>query len=168
MTLSMYQASVPVFVRMLGNLEVILKKAAAYAEAKEIDPTILVNARLFPDMFALARQVQIATDQAKGCVARLAGQEPPSYEDNEATIDELIGRIHKTVKFVNSFSAEQIDGTEDKHINFKIRDLTFEFTGMAYLLNWVTPNFYFHITTTYNILRHNGVEVGKRDFLGER
>jgi hypothetical protein len=168
MTLSMYQASVPVFVRMLGSLEEILKRAAAHAEAKGFDPAVLVNARLYPDMFALARQVQIATDQAKGLVSRLAGQEPPPYEDNETTFDELIVRIKKTVEYVSSFSADQIDGTEDKDITFKIRDITFEFKGMAYLLNWVMPNLYFHITTAYNILRHNGVEIGKRDFLGGR
>jgi hypothetical protein len=152
----------------LGSLEEILKRAAAHAEAKGFDPAVLVNARLYPDMFALARQVQIATDQAKGLVSRLAGQEPPPYEDNETTFDELIVRIKKTVEYVSSFSADQIDGTEDKDITFKIRDITFEFKGMAYLLNWVMPNLYFHITTAYNILRHNGVEIGKRDFLGGR
>jgi hypothetical protein len=167
MTISMYQASVPLFERMLGNLIVILEKGAAHAAAKGFEPAILVNARLSPDMFALARQVQIAADMAKGCVARLAGEEPPKYEDNEATFADLIARTNKTIAFVKTFKPAQIDGTEDKQIVLKMRTGELEFKGLAYLLHFVYPNFYFHITTTYDILRHNGVEVGKMDFIGK-
>ena len=164
--LSMYQASVPVFVRMLGNLRVILQKGSAHAEAKKFDPSVLAQARLAPDMFPLTRQVQIATDQAKGCAARLAGIEPPKFEDNEATMDDLLARIDKTVAFVNSIKAEQIDGSEKKNIVLQMRTGEMKFEGQPYLLNFVLPNFYFHIATAYNLLRHNGVDVGKKDFLG--
>jgi hypothetical protein len=167
MTISMYQASVPLLERMLGNLVVILEKGAAHAAAKGFEPAILVNARLYPDMFALARQVQIATDIAKGCVARLAGVEPTKYEDNEATIADLIARTNKIIAYVRTFKPAQIDGSEDKQIVLKMRTGELEFKGLDYLLHFVYPNFYFHITTTYDILRHNGVEVGKMDFLGK-
>jgi hypothetical protein len=167
MTISMYQASVPVFERMLANFALILGKGAAHAAAKKIDPVVFVNARLAPDMFDLAKQVQIATDISKGCVARLAGEEPPKYEDNEATFPELIARINKTIDFVKSFKPAQIDGTEEKQIVLKMRTGPLEFNGLQYLLIFVYPNFYFHITTAYDILRHNGVEVGKMDFLGK-
>jgi len=166
MSLSMYQASIPVFVRMLGNLSVILEKGAAYAEAKKIDPSILVTARLAPDMFTLARQVQIATDGVKGCAARLAGIEVPSYPDTETTFAELQARIAKTIAFVQSVSAEQIDGSEERSITLKIGGKEKSFKGQPYLLTFVLPNFYFHITTTYAILRHNGADIGKMDFLG--
>lgn len=166
MKISMYQASVPNFILMLNNLSAILEKAAAHAEAKKIDPAVLINARLYPDMFPLARQVQIATDNAKGCAARLAGVEPPKYEDNETTFPELIARIRKTADFLATFKPEQIDGSEDKPITLKFRDATRNFIGMPYLLNYVLPNIYFHIATAYGILRHNGVEIGKQDFLG--
>ena len=167
MPLSMYQASVPVFTHMLANYVVVLQKGLAHAEAKKFDPAVLVGARLAPDMFDLAKQVQIAADMAKGCVARLAGQEPPKYEDNEKTIPELIARLEKTIAFIKTFTPAQIDGTEDKQIVLKMSWATLEFRGMQYLLNWVYPNFYFHITTGYALLRHNGVEVGKMDFLGK-
>jgi uncharacterized protein len=167
MTISMYQASVPVFVRMLNNLAGILATAAAHAEAKKIDPAVLINSRLYPDMFALVRQVQIAADSAKGCAARLAGVEPPKYEDNETTFAELIARVHKTVDYLNTFKPEQIDGSEEKTITLTMRDKTRTFIGMPFLLNHAVPNLYFHITTTYAILRHCGVELGKRDFLGK-
>lgn len=166
MTLSMYQASVPVFIRMLGNLAAVLEKGAAHAAEKKIDPTVLLNSRLFPDMFPLVRQVQITSDTAKGGAARLAGLEPPKYEDNEASFPELIARIEKTVAFLNTLKPQQIDGSEDKAITITARGKTVEYVGMPYLLNTVLPNLYFHITTAYNILRHNGVEVGKRDYLG--
>lgn len=166
MTLSMYQASSPVFVRMLNNLAEILKKAAAHAEAKKIDPTALLRARLYPDMFPLTRQVQIATDTAKGCASRLAGIDPPRYEDNEASFTELLGRIEKTITFIKTVAPEVIDGSEGRTITLKVRDQTIVFTGQAYLLNFAQPNFYFHVTTAYDILRHNGVELGKTDFLG--
>ncbi|MDN3575587.1 DUF1993 domain-containing protein [Chitinimonas viridis] len=166
MSLSMYQASIPVFIRMLGNLSAILDKGAKHAEAKQFDPSVLVNSRLAPDMFPLARQIQIATDGAKGCAARLAGIDIPVFEDTETTIDELQARIAKTVAFLQSVSAAQIDGTEEKLVTLKLRGREAQFAGQAYLLNFVLPNFYFHVTTTYAILRHNGVEIGKPDYLG--
>lgn len=166
MTLSMYQASVPVFLRAFGNLTAILKKAAAHAEEKKIDPSALLQARLFPDMFPLARQVQIATDTAKGCAARLAGLEPPRYEDTEAGFAELLSRIEKTCTYVQSVTPEQIDGSEARPVSLKLRGQTVAFSGAAYLLNFALPNFFFHVTTAYDILRHNGVQLGKQDYLG--
>ena len=167
MKISMYQASVPTFILMLNNLSAILEKAAAHAAAKKIDPAVLVNGRLYPDMYPLSRQVQIATDNAKGCAARLAGLEPPKYEDNEATFAELIARIRKTTDYLAGFKPEQIDGSEEKTVVLKFRDSSRTFTGMPYLLNYVLPNIYFHIATAYGILRHNGVEIGKNDFIGK-
>jgi len=166
MSLTMYQASIPVFVRMLGNLSAILDKAAAHAETKKIDPAIFVSARLAPDMFPLSRQVQIATDMVKGCAARLAGIDVPSYEDNETTFADLQERITKTVAFLQSVSASQIDGSEDRKITLKFGSKELNFLGQAYLLDFVLPNFHFHLTTTYAILRHNGVEIGKKDYVG--
>jgi hypothetical protein len=166
MALSMYQASAPLFSRMLTNLANCLDKAAKYCEEKKIDPNALLNARLYPDMFHLIKQVQVATDMSKGGMARLAGQEPPVYEDTEKTFADLVARIQKTIAFINGFKPEQIDGTEDKEITLKMRAGEVKFKGLAYLQNFVYGNFYFHVTTTYAILRHNGVEVGKRDFLG--
>jgi uncharacterized protein len=163
----MYQASVPVFVRVLNNLAAILEKASAHAESRKIDPAVLIGYRLYPDMFGLARQVQIATDGAKGGVARLAGTEPPKYEDNEATIADLIARLRKTVTYLESIKPEQIDGSEDKTVTWKTQTATRTMQGMPYLLNHVTPNVYFHVTTAYDILRHCGVEIGKQDFLGK-
>ena len=168
MTISMYQSSLPVFVRMLHNLAGILEKGAAYAESKEIDPAVLVNARLYPDMFPLARQVQIATDIVKGCGARLSGQEPPKYEDNETGFPELNERVRKTIAFLETFKPDQIDGTENKQITLNMRSGSLTFDGLDYLTGFVIPNFYFHVATTYNILRHNGVELGKADFIGNR
>lgn len=166
MSLNMYEASIPVFVRMLGNLSSILDKAVIYAETKNIDPAILVNARLAPDMYPLSRQVQIATDMVKGCAARLAGIDVPSYEDNEATFADLQARIAKIVAFLQSVSAEQINGSEDRTVTLKLRGREIQFLGQPYLLDFVLPNLYFHVTTTYAILRHNGVEIGKMDYLG--
>ena len=165
MSLSMFDSSVPALKHMLGSLSSLLKKAAEHAASRKIAPSVFFDARLFPDMFSLSRQVQIATDQAKGCAARLAGVEIPKFEDNETTIEELLARIAKTIAFLDGFKAEQIDGTEAREIVLTVRDKTMEFKGKDYLLNWVLPNFYFHVTTAYNILRHNGVEIGKRDFL---
>jgi len=153
-------------IRTLTNLRAILEKAAAYAEAKKIEPTVLVNARLYPDMFPLSRQVQIATDMSKGGASRLAGLEPPKYEDNEASFPELVARIDKTIALLETFKPGQIDGSEDKSIMLPMHGRTVAFTGRPYLLDFVLPNIYFHITTTYAILRHNGVEIGKKDFLG--
>jgi hypothetical protein len=162
----MYQASIPVFVRMLGNLSIILDKATAHAEANKIDPTIFVNGRLTPDMFPLSRQVQIATDVIKGCAARLAGIEVPSYEDNESTFAELQARIAKTRAFIEGVTSDQVDGSEDRPITLKFGSKELHFLGQAYFLDFVLPNFYFHVTTTYAILRHYGVEVGKTDYTG--
>lgn len=166
MPLSMYQASVPRFVNMLTNLSAILDKAQAHVDAKKLDGTVLTSFRLFPDMLPMAKQVQIACDTAKGLVARLAGAEIPVYEDSEKTLAELKARIAKTIAFVQTFTPAQIDGTEDKDIVVKRGDKETHYKGMQFLLGHATPNLYFHITTTYNILRHNGVEIGKRDYLG--
>lgn len=167
MTLSMYQASVPVFLRAFDNLSTILDKGAAFAVAKKIDPSVLINARLAPDMFALARQVQIVSDTTKGCVARLAGIPIPSFTDTETTFPELKERIAKTAAFVKTVSAAQIDGSEGKPINMKVGPtMELSFTGQSYLLTFVLPNLFFHVTAVYAILRHNGVEVGKADYLG--
>ncbi len=166
MSLTMYQASAPVLIRMLGNLSSILDKAAAHAEAKKIDPAIFINACLAPDMYPLSRQIQIATDMAKGCAARLAGIEVPSYEDNESTFPDLQARIAKTVAFLQSVSAEQINGSEERSVTLTLRGKETRFLGQPYLLNFVLPNFYFHITVAYAILRHNGLEIGKMDYVG--
>jgi len=165
-TISMSQASAPRFAHMLRSLAALLDKAQAHCEAKKIDPLALTQFRLYPDMFPLARQVQIACDTAKGAVARLAGLEIPKHEDTEQTFAELKSRIAKTVDFIESVSAAKLDGTEDKEIVLKMRAGDMKFTGLQYLLGFAYPNFYFHVTTAYNILRHNGVEIGKRDFLG--
>jgi hypothetical protein len=166
MTISMFTASVPVYTQFLTSLSAILKKAAAHAEAKKIDPSVLINARLSPDMFALARQVQIATDHAKGSLARLAGVEIPSYADTESTFDELEARIQKTLAYVKTFKPEQIDGTEGKDIVLTFGTQKFPFNGQSYLTQFALPNFYFHTSMAYAILRENGVEIGKRDFMG--
>ena len=166
MKMSMYQASVPPFTRTLKALAAILDKAQAHCEAKKIDPSVLLNFRLYPDMFNFTKQIHIAADQAKGCVARLAGQEPPKYEDNETSFAQLKDRIERTIAFINGFKPEQIDGTEDKDIKLTMGSRTMEFTGISYLQGFVTPNVYFHCATAYNILRHNGIEIGKKDFLG--
>lgn len=166
MSLSMYQASVPRFVNMLTNLSNILDKAQAHVDAKKLDEAALTGFRLFPDMLPMAKQVQIACDTAKGLVARLAGVEIPVYEDSEKTLADLKARIAKTIAFVQTFTPAQIDGTEDKDIVVKRGEKETRYKGMQFLLGHATPNLYFHITTAYNILRHNGVEIGKRDYLG--
>ena len=166
MTISMYQASVPVFVKGLTNLKALLEKAAAHAQAKKIDETVFAGARLFPDMLPLTGQIQIATDFARGTTARLAGVEMPKWEDNEKTLAELIARVDKTLEYVKPFTAAQIDGTEGKEITRTLRGQPRTFTGLNYLLQFALPNFYFHSTTAYALLRHNGVEIGKMDFLG--
>jgi hypothetical protein len=167
MAIPMYLASIPPILRALTNLRTILEKAEAHAEARKIDPSVLVNARLYPDMFPLSRQVQIATDNAKGAASRLAGTTPPNYEDNESTFPELVARIDKTIALLKTFKPEQIDGSEEKTITLPMHDRTLTFKGLPYLLDYVIPNIYFHVTTAYAILRHNGVEIGKKDFLGE-
>ncbi len=162
----MYQASAPRFVNILKNLSAILDKAQAHVEAKKIEPTVLTSFRLYPDMLPMSRQVQIATDTAKAAMARLAGVEIPKYEDTEQTFEELKARIAKTIEFVNGFKPAQIDGTDAKEIVIKLGGNDTKLTGMQYLLGHAHPNFYFHVTTAYDILRHNGVEIGKRDYIG--
>ena len=162
----MYQASAPRFVNILKNLSAILDKAQAHAEAKKIDPTVFTSARLYPDMLAMARQVQIVTDTAKAAMARLAGAEIPKYEDTEQTFAELKARIAKTIEFINTFKPAQIEGTDEKEVVIKLGGNDTKLTGMQYLLGHAHPNFYFHVTTAYDILRHNGVEIGKRDYIG--
>src|SRR5690348_4857891 len=165
MTISMYQASTPRFINVLNNLTAILDKAAAHCEARKIDPLVLTSFRLYPDMFPLTRQVQIACDMAKVAVARLAGVEVPQHEDTEKTFDELKARIAKVIAFIQTIKPGQIDGSEEKAITLKGGGGELKFTGMQYLLGFVNPNFYFHVATAYNILRHNGVEIGKNDYL---
>ena len=164
--MSMYQCSVPLFKTLLGALSANLDKGAAFAEAKKFEPSVLLNSRLSPDMFPLSRQVQIATDQAKGGIARLAGLEVPAYADDEATFEQLKARIAKTIAFIDGIKPAQIDGSETKQIVIKMRSGDVTYAGQRYLIGSVIPNFTFHCTTAYNILRHNGVEIGKRDFLG--
>jgi hypothetical protein len=166
MNLSMYQASAPRFVNTLKNLSAILDKAQAHAEARKIDPLVLTSSRLYPDMFALARQVQVTCDTAKGAVARLAGVEIPKHEDTEKTFDELKARIDKTIAFIDTIKPAQIDGTDDKDLTIKLGSREMNWKGMQYLLGFALPNFYFHAATAYDILRHNGVELAKRDFIG--
>ena len=166
MTISMYQTSAPRFVAILTNLSALLDKAQAHIDAKKIDPSAILGFRLYPDMLSMTRQVQIACDSAKGGVARLAGVEIPKHEDNETSIAELKARIAKTIAFIHTIKPEQIDGTEDKTIVMKLGPNEVTFKGQQFLLNFATPNVYFHAVTAYNILRHNGIEVGKRDYLG--
>jgi len=166
MSLSMYQAGIPVVIRYLNNLSTLIDKAAAHCEARKIDPAVVINYRLSPDMFPFARQVQIASDQVKGMAARLAGVDVPSFPDTETTFADLKARIAKTTAYLNTFRPEQIDGSENKEITLKAGAAEFKFKGDDYLVGFVLPNFYFHVTTAYAILRHCGVEVGKRDFLG--
>jgi len=162
----MYQASVPTFLTMLKTLTAILDKAEAYAAEHKIDPEVLLNWRLAPDMFPLVRQVQIATDFAKGTTARLAGAEVPKYADDEKTFAEIKARIAKTVKFVEGFSAKDVDGSEGRDITLPVGAQDLHFKGEPYLVHFALPNFYFHATTAYAILRRCGVDLGKRDFLG--
>ena len=166
MTISMYQASVPRFVNILGNLSNILDKAQAHVDAKKLETATLTTYRLFPDMLPMKSQVQIACDTAKGVVARLAGMAIPVYEDNENTLVDLKARIAKTIAFIQTVTPGQIDGTEEKEIVIKRGDKETRYKGMQFLLGHAVPNFYFHVTTTYDILRHNGIEIGKRDYLG--
>jgi hypothetical protein len=166
MTISMYQASVPVMVRMFGNLSAILTKAEADSTARKIDPSVFLAGRLAPDMHPLTRQVQIASDAAKGGVARLAGIDAPSFPDTETSFAELQARITKTVDFIKSVTPAQIDGSEERTITLQFPGREVSFPGQVFLLNFTLPNFFFHVTMAYAILRHNGVAVGKMDFLG--
>lgn len=166
MSLSMYQASIPAFTRALNNLSAILAKGAAYAAAKKIDETVLTSTRLYPDMLPFSRQVQIASDIAKAAAARLAGVEVPSFPDTETNFDELQTRIKKTIAFIESFKPAQIDGSEKKPVTFKTRGQDTTLEGQSYLFNFVLPNIHFHTAIAYGLLRHNGVELGKADFIG--
>jgi uncharacterized protein len=167
MTISMYSASVPIFAKTLGNMLKWLDKAQAHAEAKKFDPAVYMSLRLAPDMLALPWQVRIASDAAKGCAARLAGMEIPTFEDNETTLDELRERIRKTLAFIDTVPASAIDGSEERDIVIPARNREpRRFKGEFYLKHWALPNFFFHAMTLYALLRHNGVELGKPDYLG--
>ena len=166
MSFGMYQASVPAFVTMLNSLHAILDKAERFAEERKIAPEVLLNWRLAPDMFPLTRQVQIASDMAKGAAARLAGREVPKYADDEKSFGELKARIAKTVKFIESVAAKDFDGSEDRDIVLTVGGQEMRFKGAPYLTQFVLPNLYFHATAAYAILRRCGLEIGKRDFLG--
>jgi uncharacterized protein len=166
MTTSMYSASVPVFQHMLRNLVHILDKGEANAQARKIDPAVLAAARLAPDMLPFTRQILIACDGAKNGVARISGVEAPKFEDNEASFPELKARVQKTLDFLATVPAAKMEGTEDKDITFPVgRESTRTMKAQAYLGTWVLPNFFFHVTTAYVILRHNGVDLGKTDYL---
>ncbi|KAB2913445.1 MAG: DUF1993 domain-containing protein [Hyphomicrobiaceae bacterium] len=167
MSLSMYQASVPVFVQILTALSTVLDKAQAHAAARKIDPGVLLAARLAPDMFPLTSQVQIACDFAKGAATRLAGAKVPSWPDNEKSFADLGERISKTIDFVQAFKPAQIDGSEARDVTISVAGQAVTFKGRPYLIHYVMPNFYFHATVAYAILRHNGVELGKRNFVGK-
>jgi hypothetical protein len=166
MPISMHQASAAAFSRGLVNLAHVLRKGAEHAASRKIEDRVFLDARLYPDMLPLTVQVRIVTDFARGTLARLAGQEVPKWEDNETTFADLIARVERTQEVVKSFTAEQLEGSETRETTRAIAGKPRTFTGLAYLLDFALPNFYFHATTTYAILRHNGVELGKRDFLG--
>jgi hypothetical protein len=167
MHISMHRASVPVFARALGNLITVLKKAQDFADERKIDQAVLLGYRLAPDMFPLSRQVQIATDMAKGCVSRLAGVEIPVYDDKEASLAELIARVEKCIAYVEGFTPAQLDGTEDKTVVLKRATGDITYQGLPYLLEYVQPNVYFHCVTAYAILRHCGVPLSKKDYIGD-
>jgi hypothetical protein len=166
MSISLYQASVPVFRQYLDSLSAVLVKAAAFAQERKIDPQAYCQARLFPDMFPLAKQVQLAADFAKNASSRLAGEEPPRYTDDEKGFEELRGRIGKTLAHINGLPRAAIEGGEGRTITIQVGGQPMSFTAPNYLLHFALPNFFFHITTVYAILRENGIELGKRDFIG--
>ena len=166
MAISMYQVSLPIFVRQLNGLAGCMKKAQALYAEKKYDESTLLSCRFYPDMFSFAKQVQIATDHARNCAALLAGLEAPKYEDNETSLAQLIARVEKTIAYLKTIKPEQVDGAEGKTVIVKMRDREMNFTGLELLQNRSMPNFYFHTTTAYDIIRHNGVEIGKRDFMG--
>ena len=167
MSLSMHSASVPLLLQILGALSGVLDKAKAHAETRKIDQTVLIGLRLAPDMLPLNRQVHLATDFAKNIAAKLAGVEAPKYEDNEATFDDLKGRIAKTIAYLESFKPAQIDGAETREVTLTMRGEQVKMTGQRYFLHFALPNFFFHAATAYDILRNAGVDVGKRDFMGK-
>jgi hypothetical protein len=166
MKISMYAMSYDVFKRALTQLQFVMEKAVANAKARNFETGVLVSARLAPDMLPFARQVQLASDFAKNSMARLAGIDPPKFEDTETTMDELFARVKKTLDFIDGVPAASLEGSETRDIKIALRDRTVDFKGLAFLQNWAIPNFFFHHVTAYNLLRHNGVDIGKRDFLG--
>ena len=166
MSVSLYEASIPTFLHTLRNLKALLEKGSAHAEARKYDPNLLAATRLTADMLPLARQIQIASDAAKGAAARLTGTEPPKFEDNETTIAELIARIVKTIDYLQGFKPEQFAGAEERAITIKTPRNTFNFNGLNFLRHWALPNLFFHSTVAYSLLRHGGVEIGKADYLG--
>jgi uncharacterized protein len=166
MSISMYEASVPALLHTLESLKVILQKAVKHAEAKKFDPNVLVGARLAPDMLPFSKQIQIASDTAKFAAARLTGTESPKFEDNETTMDQLIARIDKTIGYLRGVDAKLFEGAETRTVTITSPNRTLEFPGLTYLRHWVQPNFFFHVGMAYALLRHNGVEIGKLDYLG--
>jgi uncharacterized protein len=166
MKISMYEASIPTFLHTLRNLKTFLEKGTAHAEARKYDPNLLAATRLTADMLPLTRQIQIASDAAKGAAARLAGVDPPKFEDNETTLADLIARVDKTIDYLQGFKPAQFEGSEDRTITIQTPRQTFSFPGLIFLRHWAIPNFFFHVTTAYNLLRSNGVELGKADYLG--
>ena len=166
MKISMYAMSHDVFKRALTQLQFVMEKAVANAKARNFETGVLVGARLAPDMLPFARQVQLASDFAKNSMARLAGVEAPKFEDTETTMDELFARVKKTLDYIDSVPAASLEGSETRDIKIALRDRTVEFQGLVFLQHWALPNFFFHHVTAYNLLRHNGVDIGKRDFLG--
>ena len=166
MSLSLFDASIPTFLHTLRSLQNILEKGVAHAEARKFDPNVLATLRLYPDMLPLNRQVQIASDAAKGAAARLSATEPPKFEDNETTMAELIARVAKTIDYLQSFKPAQFEGADGRVVTVKSPRNTFNFTAADYVRHWALPNFFFHVTLTYALLRHGGVEIGKADYLG--
>ena len=166
MKISMYEASIPTFLHTLRNLKTFLEKGSAHAEARKYDPNLLAATRLTADMLPLTRQIQIASDAAKGAAARLTGVDPPKFEDNETTLADLIGRVDKTIDYLQGFKPEQFEGADDRSITIQTPRQTFTFPGLIFLRHWAIPNFFFHVTTAYNLLRQSGVELGKADYLG--
>ena len=166
MKISMYELSHDVFKKSLGQLQHVMEKGIANAKARSFDTSVLVGARLAPDMLPFSKQIQLTSDFAKNSMARLAGIDPPKFEDNETTMEELLARVKKTLEYIDTVPATALEGSETRDIRIPLRDRTVEFKGLPFLQHWALPNFFFHYVTAYNLLRHNGVDIGKRDFLG--
>jgi hypothetical protein len=166
MKISMYALSHDVFKKSLGQLQHVMEKGIANAKARNFDTSVLVGARLAPDMLPFSKQIQLTSDFAKNSMARLAGIDPPKFEDNETTMEELLARVKKTLEYIDTVPATALEGSETRDIRIPLRDRTVEFKGLQFLQHWALPNFFFHFVTAYNVLRHNGVDIGKRDFLG--
>jgi len=166
MKISMYALSHDVFKKSLGQLQHVMEKGIANAKARNFDTSVLVGARLAPDMLPFSKQIQLTSDFAKNSMARLAGIDPPKFEDNETTMEELLARVKKTLEYIDTVPATALEGSETRDIRIPLRDRTVEFKGLPFLQHWALPNFFFHFVTAYNVLRHNGVDIGKRDFLG--